>query len=47
MDNFLKNESKMFSKFKEIKAMVEKQSRKYIIVLTSDGGLEYESKKFA
>ena len=46
MDNFLKNKSKTFSKFKEFKARVEKQSGKYIILVIYDGGVEYESKKF-
>ena len=47
MDNFLKNKSKTFSKSREMKVMVEKQSRKYIIVLIFDGGVEYDSNTFA
>ena len=42
----LKNKSKTFGRFRELKAMVEKQSGKYIAVLRSDGGGEYDSNKF-
>lgn len=43
---FLKNKSKTFAKFIEFKALVEKQSVRYIIVLKSDRGGEYDSPKF-
>jgi hypothetical protein len=41
---FLKNKSDTFSKFKYFKAEAEKQSGKYVKVLRSDGGGEYNSK---
>jgi transposase InsO family protein len=44
---FLKNKSDTFSKFKEFKVEEEKQSGKYVKVLRSDGGGEYNSKDFA
>jgi transposase InsO family protein len=44
---FLKNKSETFSKFKEFKAEAEKQSGKFVKVLRSDGGGEYNSKDFA
>ena len=40
---FLRNKSKTFSKFKEFKGLTEKQSRKSIKMLRSDGGGEYDS----
>lgn len=43
---FLKNKSDTFSKFKQFKAEAEKQSAKYIKVLRSDRGGEYNSKDF-
>jgi hypothetical protein len=43
---FLKNKSNTFTKFKEFKVVLEKCSGKYVKVLRSDGGGEYESKEF-
>ena len=43
---FVKNKSGNFDKFKEFKSMIEKETGKYIKVLTSDGGGEYASKSF-
>ena len=43
---FIKYKSETFSKFKEFKAEAEKQSGKFIKVLRSDKGGEYESNKF-
>jgi hypothetical protein len=44
---FLRHKSETFEKFKEFKAEAEKQSGKYIKVLRSDGGGEYNSDEFA
>jgi transposase InsO family protein len=44
---FLKNKSEIFSRFKEFKAKEKKWSGKYVKVLRSDGGGEYNSKDFA
>ena len=43
---FLKKKSKTFSKFEELKDLVEKQSGKSIKVLGFDGGGEYDSNEF-
>jgi hypothetical protein len=43
---FLRHKSKTFSKFKEFKAEAEKQSGKFLKVLKSDGGGEYNSREF-
>jgi len=43
---FIKYKSETFSKFKEFKAEAEKQSGKFIKVLRSDKGGEYESNEF-
>jgi transposase InsO family protein len=43
---FLKHKSETFEKFREFKSMTEKQSGKYIKVLRSDRGGEYDSKEF-
>ena len=43
---FIKYKSETFSKFKEFKAEVEKQSGKFIKVLRFDKGGEYESNEF-
>jgi hypothetical protein len=43
---FIRSKSETFSKFKEFKAMTEKQSGHYVKVLRSDGGGEYDSKSF-
>ena len=39
----LKNKSESFSRFKEFKAFTEKQFGKFIKMLSSDGGGEYDS----
>lgn len=44
---FIKNKFDTFATFREFKAMVEKQRGKYLKVLKSDGGGEYDSKYFA
>ena len=44
---FLKNKSEAFGKFREFKAMVEKQNGKYMTILRSNGGGEYDSNKCA
>ena len=44
---FLKHESNTFEKFREFKSMAEKQSGKYIKLLKSYRGGEYDSKEFA
>jgi hypothetical protein len=43
---FIRSKSETFSRFKEFKAMKEKQSGHYVKVLKSDGGGEYDSKSF-
>ena len=43
---FLKQKSETFVKFKEFKALVEKQSDRKIKVLRSNRGGEYDSKAF-
>ena len=43
---FLKNKSETFSRFKEFKALTEKQSRNIIKVIRSDGGGAYDSHEF-
>ena len=43
---FLKKKSETFEKFREYKAMAEKQSSRYIKILRSDRGGEYDSKEF-
>ena len=43
---FLKNKSETFSKFKEFRGFVEKQSGLPIKVLRSDRGGEYKSNEF-
>jgi transposase InsO family protein len=43
---FLKKKSETFSKFKEFRALVEKQSGKSVKILRSDGGGEYDSNEF-
>ena len=42
----LKNKSETFSRFKYFKTLTEKQSGKFIKVLSSDGGGEYDSHDF-
>jgi hypothetical protein len=44
---FLRHKSETFTKFKEFKAEAEKQSGKFLKVLKSDGGGEYNSREFA
>jgi transposase InsO family protein len=44
---FLRHKSETFTKFKEFKAEAEKQSGKFLKVLRSDGGGEYNSREFA
>ena len=44
---FLRHKSETFSKFKEFKALIEKQSGKSIKMLRSDGGGEYDSHEFS
>jgi hypothetical protein len=44
---FPQKKSDTFTKFKEFKVVAEKQSGKYVKVLRSDGGGEYDSKEFA
>ena len=44
---FLRNKSETFSRFKEFKALTEKQSEKFIKILMTDGGGEYDSHEFA
>lgn len=44
---FVKNKLETFERFRKFKAMAEEQSGKYIKVLRSDGGGEYNSKNFA
>jgi transposase InsO family protein len=44
---FLRQNPKTFAKFKEFKAEAEKQSEKYVKILSSDGGGEYYSTKIA
>ena len=44
---FIRNKSENFSKFKEFKALTEKQSGKFIKMLRSDGGGEYDSHEFS
>ena len=44
---FLRNKLETFSKFKEFKALTEKQSEKSIKILRSDGGGEYDSHEFS
>lgn len=44
---FIKNKSETFEKFKQFKAISEKQSGKQIKTLRSDGGGEYNSKEFS
>jgi hypothetical protein len=39
----MRHKSETFAKFKEFKAKVEKQSGKYVKVIRSDGGGEYNS----
>ncbi|MCO5583616.1 hypothetical protein L7F22_037529 [Adiantum nelumboides] len=43
---FLKNKSKVFSYFKQFKAMVEKECGRFIKTLRSDQGGEFKSKEF-
>ena len=43
---FLKQKSETFSRFQEFKVEAEKQSGRYLKVLRSSGGGEYESKEF-
>lgn len=43
---FIRSKLETFSRFKEFKAMIEKQSGHYVKVLRSDGGGEYESNSF-
>ena len=43
---FLKHKSDTFTYFKEFKAEAEKQSGKFVKVLRSDGGGEYDSREF-
>lgn len=43
---FIRSKSETFSRFKEFKAMTEKQSGHYVKVLRSDGGGKYDSKSF-
>lgn len=44
---FMKEKSEVFSHFQHFKAMVEKQTRKYVQCLRSDGGGEYISNEFS
>ena len=44
---FLRHKSETFSKFKEFKALIEKQLGKSIKMLRSDGGGEYDSHEFS
>jgi transposase InsO family protein len=44
---FLRHKFETFTKFKEFKAEAEKQSGKFLKVLRSDGGGEYNSKEFS
>ena len=41
---FLKHKSETFTRFKELKAKAKKQSGRFIKVLRSDGGGEYDSR---
>ena len=43
---FLRQKSKVFSKFKEFKALVENQTNKKIKVLRTDNGGEFCSREF-
>ena len=43
---FLKHKSDTFTYFKEFKAEAKKQSGKFVKVLRSDGGGEYDSREF-
>jgi transposase InsO family protein len=43
---FLKQKSETFTRFKEFKAEAEKQSGRFVKVLRSDGGGEYDSREF-
>ena len=43
---FLRNKSDTFSRFKEFKALTKKKFGKFIKVLRSDGGGEYDSHEF-
>ena len=43
---FMKEKSEVFTHFQSFKAMVEKQTGKYVKCLRSDGGGEYFSKEF-
>jgi transposase InsO family protein len=43
----LKSKDKVFSKFKEFKALIENLSKRKIKILSSDNGGEYTSKEFA
>ena len=42
----MKQKSETFSKFQEFKALVEKQTRKYICILRTNNGGEFESQHF-
>ena len=44
---FVKNKLETFEKFREFKAMIEKQSGKQIKVFGLNGGGEYDSNDFA
>ena len=44
---FLRNKSDTFSRFKDFKALTEKQYGKFIKILRSDGGGEYNSHEFS
>ena len=43
---FLKNKSDTLSRLKEFKSLTKNQSNKFIKVLRSDGGGEYDSHEF-
>jgi transposase InsO family protein len=43
---FLKSKDEVFSKFKELKALIENLSERKIKILRSDNGGEYTSKEF-
>ena len=44
---FLRNKLDTFSRFKEFKDLTEKQYGKFIKILRSDGGGEYDSHEFS